>query len=68
MLALICSYNALVLGVRLSHARYSSDVNTLGDDGILPVQSNRTELSQFKIQSVEGSSVLLERETNLYRV
>lgn len=37
MVALICSYRALVLGVRLSQARYSSDVNTLGEDGILPV-------------------------------
>lgn len=37
MVALICSYKALVLGVRLIQARYSSDVNTLGEDGILPV-------------------------------
>jgi len=37
VVALICSYRALVLGVRLSQARYSSDVNTLGEDGILPV-------------------------------
>jgi len=37
VVALICSYKALVLGVRLSQARYSSDVNTLGEDGILPV-------------------------------
>lgn len=42
MVALICSYNALVLGVRLNQARYSSDVNILGDDGILPaIGTNR---------------------------
>lgn len=49
-MALICSYNALVLGVRLSHARYSSDVNTLGDDGILPdIPINRILNFMFKI-------------------
>lgn len=46
MVALICSYRALVLGVRLNQARYSSDVNTLGEDGILPVyQSVRVKYS-----------------------
>lgn len=45
MVALICSYKALVLGVRLSQARYSSDVNTLGEDGILPVAIYRHDQS-----------------------
>jgi hypothetical protein len=29
---------ALVDGVRWSHARYSSAVNTLGDDGMRPME------------------------------
>lgn len=51
-MALICSYNALVLGVRLNHARYSSDVNTLGDDGILPAVAINRILSVLIILEI----------------
>lgn len=60
MVALICSYKALVLGVRLSQARYSSDVNTLGEDGILPVAIYRHSQSMVSKLCSQLSSSLFK--------